>query len=212
VSIAFHANYHPSLHYQWLFGDGTTAAGAAVRHTFPDSEGTLLDGSGRYRVLLHVTDDKGDETWNSRSVVISNEASAQFDSTRPLTPGWKISKLPDGDTRYDAYLSVPADGGYTFSLLTSTTAEMLVDDSLVVRSPKSQAQVCGSVGDAVQPLRLSGVLREGLHRITIVKGSEPENAAGNPSSNEPLLMWEGPDQRTQPVPEAAIRHVKTDFQ
>jgi hypothetical protein len=78
MPIAFQANYHYGLRYQSFFGDGTTATGTTVRHTFPDPEGTLLDGSGRY-------------------------------------------------------------------LLTSTTAEMIIDDSLIVHSPKSEAQVCGSV-------------------------------------------------------------------
>jgi hypothetical protein len=212
MPIAFQANYQPGLRYDWLFGDGTTAVGAAVKHTFADAKGTLLDGSGRYRVLLHVTDDRGDETWSTRSVVISDRARVPLALTQPLSSGWTISHLPAGGTRYDADVSIPADGGYTFDLLTSTTAEMVMDDALTVHSPKPQAQVCGSVGNAVQPLRLSSVLREGFHRITIVKGPEPENAIGNPASDLPMLLWEGPDQQTQPVPEAAIHRAQANSQ
>ncbi|MFL6306330.1 MAG: PKD domain-containing protein [Candidatus Sulfotelmatobacter sp.] len=212
TSIAFEAHQRDGARYQWLFGDGSTATGPAVRHTFSDAKGTLLDGSGRFRVLLHVTDKKGDEAWSSRSVVISNEARSAVSPTQPLAAGWKTSTLPNGETRYDGYIAVPAEGGYTLNLLTSTTAQMVIDDALVVHSPNSQAQVCGSIGNAVQPLRLSAVLRQGLHRITIVKGAEPENAVGNPKSTYPLLLWEGPDRHMQPVPELAIYHAQAAVQ
>jgi hypothetical protein len=206
MPIDFQANYHDGLHYRWLFGDGTAAAGAKVKHIFSDAEGTLLDGSGRYRVLLHVTDGDGGESWSSRSVVIANRPVNSLAPTPPLVPGWNISSMPDGETKYDGYVTVPADGGYTFTLLTSTTAQMVVDDTLIIRSHGKQSQVCGSVGDAVQPMRLSSVLQKGLHRITITKGSEPENAVGDSSPNLPLLLWEGPELETQPVTQDAIHH------
>ena len=59
------------LKYLWFFGDGTSAKGKLVRHAMPDTEGTLRDGSGRFRVLLKVTDGRGNEDWSSRPVVIS---------------------------------------------------------------------------------------------------------------------------------------------
>lgn len=212
MPIAFQANYRDGLRYQWLFGDGTVAVGAAVKHTFADANGTLLDGSGRYRVPLHVTDEHGNDTWSTRSVVISNQARVPLGLTQPLASSWTVSRLPNGGTRYDAYVSIPADGGYTFNLLTSATAEMAIDDDLIVHSPKPQAQVCGSVGNAVQLLRMSAVLRGGLHRITIVKGPELENAIGDPLSDLPVLLWEGPNRQTQPVPEAAIHHAQWNLQ
>jgi hypothetical protein len=212
MPIGFEAHQRDGARYQWLFGDGTTAVGATVRHTFADANGTLLDGSGRFRVLLHVTDSNGDDTWSSRSVVISNEARQAVTPAQPVAAGWTISNLPNGQTRYDGYIGIAAEGGYTFNLLTSTTAQMIIDDASIVHSPKSQPQVCGSIGDAVQPLRLSAVLRQGFHRITIVKGPEPENAEGNPGSNYPLLLWEGPDRQMQPVPEAAIYHTQAETQ
>ena len=59
------------LQYAWSFGDGTMATGARVWHTFADADGTLLDGSGRFRVLLHVTDAKGRSTWSYAPVVVA---------------------------------------------------------------------------------------------------------------------------------------------
>ena len=89
---------------------------------------------------------------------------------------------------------------------------MVINDDLIVHSPKPQAQVCGSAGNAVQPPRLSAVLRAGLHRITIVKGPELENAVGSPQSDLPVVLWEGPNRQTQPVPEAAVHHGQPNLQ
>ncbi len=204
MPIHFRATYRDGLKYQWLYGDGATASGAEVQHAFTDAQGTLLDGSGRYRVLLHVTDAKGDESWSSRSVVVASHAKAPLASAQPLAPGWGVSELPSGKTQYDGYIDVPVDGGYTFTFLTSTTAQMTVDGT-IVGNPEMQPQVCGSIGNAVQPLRLSLVLQRGFHRFSVVKGPEPENAIATPA-NEPYLLWEGPEQPSEQVPEAAIRH------
>jgi hypothetical protein len=56
---------------EWLFGDGTSAKGRTVRHAFPDAEGTLRDGSGRFRVLLKVTDAHGRSDWASHPVIVT---------------------------------------------------------------------------------------------------------------------------------------------
>jgi hypothetical protein len=205
MPIHFRASYREGFKYQRSFGDGAIANGAEVQHAFPDAQGTLLDGSGRRRVLLHVTEAKGGESWSCRSVVIANGAKPPLASGQPLSPEWSISKLPGGKKQYDGYIDVPADGGHTFTFLTSTTAQMTIDGNSIVRNPEMQPQVCGSIGNAVQPLRLSLVLQRGLHRFSIVKGADPENAIATPRDS-PLLLWEGPEQRSEQVPEAAIRH------
>lgn len=58
------------LHYTWIFGDGTTARGRKVKHRFPDEQGTLLDGSGLYRVLLHVSNSAARQTWMDVPTVV----------------------------------------------------------------------------------------------------------------------------------------------
>jgi hypothetical protein len=58
--------------YTWTFGDGTTATGPKIEHEFPDTEGTLRDGSGRFRVLLHVVDAKGRNGWAYDPVVVAD--------------------------------------------------------------------------------------------------------------------------------------------
>lgn len=66
---------NPKVRYTWLFGDGTTARGQNVRHRFTDAKGTQLDGtdangSGDFRVLLHVEDKEGHEDWAEQNVAV----------------------------------------------------------------------------------------------------------------------------------------------
>ena len=70
--VSFTAKAVPGAKYTWLFGDGTEGHGRQVTHTYPDAEGTELDGSngaGRFRVLLHVEDKAGHEDWAAQGVV-----------------------------------------------------------------------------------------------------------------------------------------------
>jgi hypothetical protein len=62
--------------YEWMFGDGARATGARVQHSFPDAEGTLRDGSGRFRVLLKVTDAGGNADWACHSAIVSRSLQA----------------------------------------------------------------------------------------------------------------------------------------
>lgn len=176
--------------FEWSFGDGTRAAGPSVEHRFPDAQGTLLDGSGRFRVLLHVRERSGKEAWGSESVVIGKHALSPV-MTSPLAQHPAASQ---NQLDYDGSFEVPEDGGYTLTLLTSTKATMSIDGRAPVLSPRAQPQVCGSVGDAVQPLRSSAVLRKGRHHLRIVRSDAVENAelpAGGASS-VPVVLWEGP--------------------
>ena len=59
------------LKYEWTFGDGDHAGGRKVKHRFRDTEGTLLDGSGRFRVLLHVMDQTNRNSWIYEPVVVA---------------------------------------------------------------------------------------------------------------------------------------------
>lgn len=98
----------PGAHYTWLFGDGSAAHGRLVRHRFPDARGTDLDGkngAGRFRVLLHVTDDAGHQDWAAQGIVVVQQWHDAVKTPGPTTPGfgWKIyvgawSGLPDFST------------------------------------------------------------------------------------------------------------------
>ncbi len=182
--------------FEWTFGDGAHGEGREVRHTFPDAEGTLLDGSGRFRVLLHITDGHKDQAWQSEPVVLS----------RPSTHrDWSLPPDAAGGEAFDRLIHLPADGGYTFTLLTSRDATMAIDDLPPRHTPKPRAQVCGAEGNAVQPVRLSVALKAGDHRIRIDRMPGIENAAalrGAPA-DQPVLLWEGPGIEREPVPQTA---------
>jgi hypothetical protein len=200
----------PGWKYQWLFGDGTgpgnQAEGAAVRHAFPDAQGTLLDGSGRFRVLLRATRAPHDEVWVSRGVVVAGRAVAA--SAGPDTLAASVTRVDVGRaTEYEGWLRIPSDGGYTLTLLTSRKATLRVDDLAPVESPELRIQVCGSMGDAVQPVRLSAALAAGLHRIRIDLDPGVENEpGGNLGSGAPMLIWEGPGILPEAVPASAMVH------
>jgi hypothetical protein len=98
----------PGAHYTWLFGDGQEAHGRVVHHRFPDALGTELDGrngAGRFRVLLHVTDDAGHQDWDAQGLVAVEHWHDAVKAPRPTAPGlaWKIyagdwTGLPDFST------------------------------------------------------------------------------------------------------------------
>ena len=208
--------------YEWLFGDGARAVGAVVEHAFPDAEGTLLDGSGRFRVLLRATH-AGDEVWVSRGVVVAERvvpATTNFDLSesgnhgippcrqggdKDGAPGLCAAKTATADgrgTEYDGWVRIPVDGGYTLTLLTSRRATLRLDDLPAGRSPELRIQVCGLLGDAVQAVRVSGGLRAGLHRVRIEMDPGIENEPA-PVGGGPALDWEGPQTPLAPVPTSA---------
>jgi hypothetical protein len=79
------------LRFDWIFGDGTYASGPIVRHRFPDRDGTLRDGSGRFRVLLHVTGD-GRSRWAYAPVILSEKPElAADDNVAGQAPGLNYS-------------------------------------------------------------------------------------------------------------------------
>ncbi len=74
--VTFTAQASAGAQYSWLFGDGTTAHGRRVQHRFPDAKGTELDGkngAGRFRVLLHVTDEAEHQDWAAQGLVVVDE-------------------------------------------------------------------------------------------------------------------------------------------
>jgi PKD domain len=201
---AFTATGPATLHYRWSFGDGTAAVGQHVMHAFPDAEGTLLDGSGRFRVLLSATDDGGAQAWSSQTVVVAPSLQPQQAENSTLLPG--LAQVADNPASYEGLVRIPADGGYTFTLLSSTTASLIID-GVQAKSAPLRPQVCGSLGSAVQAVRVSAALTRGLHRIQVLRGPERENAAAAAGTTDhPFLLWEGPGVSLQPAPDAVFFH------
>ena len=189
--------------YTWLFGDGTRAEGTVVRHAFPDTHGTLLDGSGRFRVLLRASKAGQDDVWASRSVVVARSLQPAAPPLQAFT-GLHRALLANGQgAAWDGWLRVPADGGYTITLLTSRRAKLQIDDLPAAANPELRMQVCGFFGDAVQPTQLTAALQAGLHRIHIEIGTGIENSTAGPAG-QPVLYWDGPAAPLDPIPADAL--------
>ena len=155
--------------YEWTFGDGTSGTGVVVRHRFADAEGTLRDGSGRFRVLLKVTDS----------------------AARKRDEHFGIA--------FDGFLRVPADGGYTFTLLARDAAEIRIGSSVVASSPKAVPQVCGSVGNAVQTASGTIGLKAGLHPIHVA-------FTHGVGENDFEVLWQRSGEAVEAVPAGALTH------
>lgn len=193
----------PGWHYHWLFGDGATASGASVVHEFSDTEGTLLDSSGRFRVLLRASSPGHSDVWSSRSVVVAQRALRATASPAQIAPGLTSSSAAQG-TVWQGFLRVPLDGGYTVTLLTSREATLQIDDLPPSHSPELRAQVCGSPGNAVQATTLSAALRAGWHHVRIQLGPGVENESE--PGGEPALYWQGPQMPLALIPADALAH------
>jgi hypothetical protein len=235
--VTFTAQYEPHARYTWLFGDGTEAQGQRVRHSFPDAEGTELDGAngaGRFRVLLHVVDKAGHEDWAEQDLVAVGHWQEAAKTVAPVKAGLDFtvypgewSELPNlaqqravfagesrgieadarGFTRYavawEGLLDVPADGGYTFSLIDRDGARLVIDGVEVAATGPPFAQVCGSPGNAARYAVGSLGLRAGKHMIHI-------EGLHSVSGDAPILLWQGPSLPMGSVPAAAFSHLVQD--
>jgi hypothetical protein len=112
-----------------------------------------------------------------------------------------------GFTRYavawDGFIDVPADGGYTFSLINRDGARLAIDGMEIAKTGPPFAQVCGSPGNAARYAAGSIGLRAGRHVIHI-------EGLHQLSGGAPILLWQGPGLALQSVAAAAFSHPALD--
>ena len=108
-----------------------------------------------------------------------------------------------GFTKYaaawDGQIDIPADGGYTFHLMSRDGARLVIDGVEVAKTGPPFAQVCGSPGNAMRYDRGSLGLRAGKHRFHL-------EGLHSASQGAPRLLWEGPALPLTEVPPAAYSH------
>jgi hypothetical protein len=196
VLFRAHAPAIPGRRFAWLFGDGASTEGPVVHHAFPDTQGSLLDGSGNFRVLLHITNPDGSEIWGAQPVVVAQRALHAFVPSDAPAPATLASVRT---------IDIPAEGGYTFTLLAAQSATISIDNLPAVHTPKLRPQVCGATGYAVQATRIGAALAAGTHRVQIEwapGGNQADVLSG--AAGPPQLIWQGPGIPAQTVPGQAL--------
>jgi hypothetical protein len=112
-----------------------------------------------------------------------------------------------GFTRYasawDGFIDIPADGGYTFHLMSRDGARVVIDGVRVAKTGPPFAQVCGSPGNAMRYDHGSLGLRAGRHTLHV----EGLHAV---SQGAPRVLWEGPSLPLTDVPADAYSHPRVD--
>jgi hypothetical protein len=102
-------------------------------------------------------------------------------------------------------IDIPAEGGYTFTLLAAQSATISIDSLPPVHTAKMRPQVCGATGYAVQPTRISAALAAGTHRVQIEwapGGNQADVLSG--AAGPPQLIWQGPGIPAQTAPGQAL--------
>jgi hypothetical protein len=210
------------LHYTWLFGDGQQASGRKVKHRFPDTEGTLLDGSGRFRVLLHITAEGNDritarETWIDQPIVVANallpalpprqgEPGIRYrletSSTDGIVSTFALDQIKQLPAHYklslEGDLAIPDNGAYAFLVIANDSASIELDGTKVASAPAPFAQLCGLAGNAARPIRVSAALARGRHHLKI---SETHKSG----VDNFRVLWQGA-QPLAPIPANLLSH------
>jgi hypothetical protein len=235
AEVVFTAQLVPHAHFTWLFGDGARAYGQRVRHRFPDAVGTELDGrngAGRFRVLLHVTDNAGGEDWAEQDVVV---ASAWKDAPREEVKtaaglGYRVfpgtwSELPDLSA-LSAALSGAAPGleadakGFTrYAVAWDGLIDVPVDGGYSFALISRDGARVAIDGDEVAKTGPSfaqvcgspgNAARFAVGAMGLRAGRHVLHVEGlhTESGDAPVLLWQAPGGAMSRVPESAFSHTQ----
>ena len=233
--VTFTADAVPGAKYTWLFGDGTQAEGRRVQHRFTDALGTELDavnGAGRFRVLLHVTDTAGHQDWAEQGVVVVDHWHEAAPQTQAASAGldWKIysgtwTSLPDLTKLQPALTgsSLKLDAGAQDIKQRATAWDGLLKvpsdggytfhlmDRDGARLVIDGAEVA-ETGPAYAPFNSTrpNALRYDREVIGLRAGLHTIRieALDTKSTDAPRLMWDGPGVTLEDVPEKAYLRLK----
>jgi len=232
--VTFTAQPTPKAHYAWLFGDGTQAKGRRVRHRFPDAEGTQLDGSGRFRVLLHVEDHNGGVDWAAQGVVAVGRWHDAAPVAGPTFAGlaWQIypgawTELPELTSKHAVFagegpnLHADAQGFTHYAAAWDGFIDIPADGGYTFHLlARDGARL---VIDGVEVARTGpafaqvcgspgNAMRYDRGSLGLRAGKHAFHLEGlhSASQGSPRLLWEGPALPLIDVPPAAYSHVVKD--
>jgi hypothetical protein len=132
-----------------------------------------------------------------------------FSALTPIFSGESPNLTADshGFTGYaivwEGFIEIPADGGYTFHVLSRDGARLVIDGLEVTRPGAPFAQVCNSPGNAMRINHGSLGLRAGLHTLRV-------EGLHTASQGWPRILWEGPGIGLTDLPLAAYSHTRAD--
>ncbi len=132
-----------------------------------------------------------------------------FDKLSPVLAGTSPNLHADsqGFTKYavvwDGLIDIPADGGYTFHVLSRDGARIVIDGIELARTGPPFAQVCGSLGNALRISHGSLGLRAGNHVLRV-------EGLHNASQGAPRILWDGPGLQLTDVPPSAYSRPQQD--
>jgi hypothetical protein len=238
AKISFTAKPMPYAQYTWLFGDGTGAQGRRVTHIFPDALGTELEGaqngSGRFRVLLHVEDQRGQEDWASQGVVAVAKWRDAVAVTGATAPGltWQVypgewTELPNlagekavfsgeapnlyADAQGFTHYAIAWDGLIDIPADGGYTFRLIARDG--ARLVVDGLEVAKTGPPFAQVCGAPGnAERYDLGSLGLRAGKHVLHLEGLHSASEgvPRLLWEGPALPLTDVPSAALSHMRVD--
>jgi hypothetical protein len=243
-NVTFTAQTSPKAHYTWLFGDGTLAHGRRVRHRFSDADGTELDGAangaGRFRVLLHVEDEQGDQDsyrqdWASQGVVAVEKWHDDIDAANPTVPGlaWQIypgawTELPNladehsvfsgespnlhADPQGYTHYAAAWDGLIDIPADGGYTFYLLARDG--ARLVIDGVEVAKTGPPFAQVCESPGnAMRYDRGSLGLRAGKHTLHLEGlhSASQGSPRLLWEGPSLPLTDVPVEAFSHLRQDM-
>lgn len=235
--VRFVATASPGARYTWLFGDGTVAHRRTVEHSFPDADGTDLDGAngaGRFRVLLHIEGKNGSEDWAGQGVVAVAKWHEAAGSTAPTLPGlsWKIYPglwidLPDlkkesaAFSGNAAHLQADPQGFTRYATAWDGFIDIPADGGytfyLIARDGARLVIDGMEIAKTGPPFAQvcgapGNALRFDRSALGLRAGMHTLHVEALHSASEgwPRLLWEGPSLPLTDVPSAAFSHPRQD--
>jgi hypothetical protein len=236
--VTFTAQDAPGAHYTWLFGDGTQAHGRRVRHSFPDAEGTELDGAangaGRFRILLHVEGSQGQADWAGQGLIAVAKWRDASSVIGPTLPGltWQIypgewTELPDLSTQHAVFagespnLQADSQGFTHYAAAWDGLIDIPADGGYTfhlmardgARLVIDGVQVAKTGPPFAQVCDSPGnAMRYDRGSLGLRAGKHSFHLEGLHSASQgaPRLLWEGPALPLTDVPPAAYTHLHQD--
>jgi hypothetical protein len=236
-NVTLTAKASPGARFNWLFGDGTQAHGRSVRHRFPDSLGTELDGTngaGRFRVLLEAEDREGRQDWAAQGLVAVAHWLDGVVPTSPAASGlaWQIypgawTELPNLGVRQPVFsgdspnLSADSKGFTRYVAVWDGLIDIPADGGYTfhlmdrdgARLVIDGVEVAKTGPPFAQVCGSPGnAMRYDRGSLGLRAGKHVFHLEGlhSVSQGSPRLLWEGPGLPLTEVPTAAFSHLRVD--